>query len=200
MKIIGCDFHPSFQRIAICDLETGELQERKLSSRGWPGRTVLPGVGLSRRSTGTEASGNSQWFLDLVERLGHEIWVGDAAKIRASYVRKQKTDKRDAGHILKLLLEKRFPQLWRPSAAMRDQRQLLRPPGQAGRDPNEGEEQLATPGDESGDAEEESAMDAPGMGAVPTVGDAGLGGEAAGRFVRVAQGVERARSSHWIRR
>src|SRR6202035_1191382 len=29
-------------------------------------------------------------------------------------------------HILKLLLEKRFPQLWRPSAAMRDQRQLLR--------------------------------------------------------------------------
>src|SRR6202021_2560812 len=68
---------------------------------------------------------------------------------------------------------------------------VVTPPGQAGRDPNEGEEQLATPGDESGDAEEESAMDAPGDGAVPTVGDAGLGGEAAGRFVRVAQGVER---------
>ena len=31
MKIIGCDFHPSFQQIAICDLETGELQELKLS-------------------------------------------------------------------------------------------------------------------------------------------------------------------------
>ena len=31
MKIIGCDFHPSFQQIAICDLETGEFQERKLS-------------------------------------------------------------------------------------------------------------------------------------------------------------------------
>src|SRR5580704_14079489 len=34
---------------------------------------------------------------------------------------------------------------------------VVTPPGQAGRDPNEGEEQLATPGDESGDAEEESA-------------------------------------------
>jgi transposase len=31
MKIIGCDFHPSFQQIAMCHLETGELQERKLS-------------------------------------------------------------------------------------------------------------------------------------------------------------------------
>jgi hypothetical protein len=33
---------------------------------------------------GVEACGNSQWFLDLLERLGHEVWVGDAAQIRAS--------------------------------------------------------------------------------------------------------------------
>jgi hypothetical protein len=31
----------------------------------------------------------------------------------------------DAGHILKLLLENRFPRLWRPDAAQRDLRQLL---------------------------------------------------------------------------
>jgi transposase len=60
-----------------------------------------------------------------MEQLGHEVWVGDAAQIRASYVRKQKTDRRDAGHILKLLLEGRFPRLWRPDAAVRDLRQLL---------------------------------------------------------------------------
>jgi len=52
-----------------------------------------------------ESVGNSLWFEQLVERLGHQLWIGDAAQIRASYVRKQKTDKRDAGHILKLLLE-----------------------------------------------------------------------------------------------
>ncbi len=31
MKIIGCDFHPSFQQIAMLDTETGELVERRLS-------------------------------------------------------------------------------------------------------------------------------------------------------------------------
>lgn len=74
---------------------------------------------------GVEASGNSQWFLDLLQRLGHEVWLGNTAEIRACYVRKQKTDKRDAGHILKLLMEGRFPRLWTPSAEQRDLRQLL---------------------------------------------------------------------------
>ena len=74
---------------------------------------------------GVESCGNSQWFLELLEQLGHEVWVGDAAQIRASYVRKQKTDRRDAAHLLKLLLEGRFPRLWRPDAEVRDLRQLL---------------------------------------------------------------------------
>ena len=63
---------------------------------------------------GLEACGNSQWFVNLLQELGHAIWIGDAAQIRASYVRQQKTDKRDAMHILKLLLEDRFPRLWTP--------------------------------------------------------------------------------------
>jgi transposase len=40
-------------------------------------------------------------------------------------VRRQKTDRRDAGHILRLLVEKRFPRIWVPSDAERDRRQLL---------------------------------------------------------------------------
>jgi transposase len=74
---------------------------------------------------GMEATGNSQWFVELVEDLGHGIWIGDAAQIRASYVRKQKTDKRDADHILKLLMENRFPRLWTPNREQRDLRQLV---------------------------------------------------------------------------
>jgi transposase len=74
---------------------------------------------------GIESCGNAQWFIDLLSSLGHTVWVGDAAKIRASYVRKQKTDRRDADHILKLLVEDRFPRLWTPSAKQRDLRQLL---------------------------------------------------------------------------
>jgi transposase len=40
-------------------------------------------------------------------------------------VRKQKTDKRDAAHILKLLVEGRFPGLWTPNREQRDLRQLV---------------------------------------------------------------------------
>jgi transposase len=74
---------------------------------------------------GMEATGTSQWFIELVEDLGHAIWIGDAAQIRASYVRKQKTDKRDADHIRKLVVEGRFPRLWMPDREQRDLRQLV---------------------------------------------------------------------------
>jgi transposase len=45
---------------------------------------------------GMEATGYSRWFERLLGELGHEVWIGDAAKIRASCERKQKTDRRDA--------------------------------------------------------------------------------------------------------
>lgn len=57
---------------------------------------------------------------------GHELWVGDAAAIRAAMARKQKTDSRDARHILDLLLTERFPRIWIPSPLEQDVRQLLR--------------------------------------------------------------------------
>jgi transposase len=56
---------------------------------------------------------------------GHELWIGDASRIRAAEVRRQKTDRRDAELILKLLLEGRFPRIWVPSEEERDVRQLL---------------------------------------------------------------------------
>src|SRR6516225_11819725 len=124
MWIIGCDFHPSWQQVSFFHPETGEIGERKLVNGDGEAERfyrALPTPSL----IGVEACGNSQWFLDLLQRLGHEVWVGDAAQIRASYVRRQKTDRRDAAHILKLLVENRFPRLWTPNAEQRDLRQLL---------------------------------------------------------------------------
>ena len=40
-------------------------------------------------------------------------------------MRQQKTDKRDAAHILKLVVEGRFPRLWTPDREQRDLRQLV---------------------------------------------------------------------------
>lgn len=124
MKIVGCDFHPRWQQVAVFDTETGEINEYKLMNGDGEAERFYREL-ASPALVGVEACGNSQWFLDLVRHLGHEIWIGDAAEIRASYVRKQKTDRRDANHILKLLVEKRFPRLWVPSTAERDLRQLL---------------------------------------------------------------------------
>ena len=33
MLIIGCDYHPGFQQIALVDTETGEADERRLTHR-----------------------------------------------------------------------------------------------------------------------------------------------------------------------
>jgi transposase len=124
MIIVGCDFHPSWQQVAVVDTDTGEMTEHKLVNGDGEAERFyrrLPAPSL----VGIEACGNSQWFIDLLQRCGHKVWIGDAAQIRASYVRKQKTDRRDAAHILRMLIEGRFPRLWIPSAEQRDLRQLI---------------------------------------------------------------------------
>ena len=124
MIIIGCDFHPSWQQIAWLDTETGEVTERKLvhatgEARAFYGQLSAPAL------IGMESMGNSHWFEDMLSAMGHEVWIGDAAKIRAKEVRKQKTDRRDAMHLLGLLIKNDFPRIWTPSVEQRDRRQLL---------------------------------------------------------------------------
>src|SRR5437667_436820 len=124
MMIIGCDFHPSWQQVSWLDTETGETGEQKLVQASGDAERFYRQV-AAPALIGMEATGNCHWLVDLLSELGHELWVGDAAQIRASYVRQQKTDKRDAAHILKLLVEGRFPRIWMPSSEVRDLRQLL---------------------------------------------------------------------------
>ena len=74
---------------------------------------------------GIEATGSMRWFLNLMDELGIECRVGHPATIRAAAPRKQKTDRRDAELILKLLAENRFPAIWLPSKELVDLRTLL---------------------------------------------------------------------------
>jgi transposase len=122
---IGCDFHPSFQCIAMLDSESGEYVERKLEHESGEARRFYEALKGQRVVIGMEACGNSGWFERMVADMGHELWLGDAGKIRSLVVRKQKTDRRDAEHVLQLLQQERFPRIWVPSAGMRDSRQLL---------------------------------------------------------------------------
>lgn len=126
MKIIGCDFHPSYQQFAMVDTETGELREGRLEHEQGEARRFYQALVGQTVRVGMEAVGNSQWFEQLLAELGHELWIGDAAKIRSAEVRKQKTDRRDAKLILDLMVAGTFPKLWVPSRQVRDVRQLLR--------------------------------------------------------------------------
>jgi len=124
MLIIGCDFHPSFQQVAIFDKRTGEYQEKRLQHRAEAEQFYRSLAGQEVR-VGMEACGHYPWFERLLGEMGQELWLGDASQIRAREVRKQKTDRRDAEHLLQLLIEDRFPKIWVPSLEERDVRQLL---------------------------------------------------------------------------
>ena len=124
MKIVGCDLHTRYQQVAMLDQETGELIERRLEHESGEARSFYAALSAPVR-VGIEATGHTRWFERMLGELGHELWIGDAAEIRASVVRKQKTDARDAAHLLDLLLSNRFPRIWRPSLEERDLRQLV---------------------------------------------------------------------------
>ena len=111
MKIIGCDFHPSYQQIAMVDTETGELWEGRLEHEQGQARRFYQALVGQVVRVGIEAVGNSQWFEQMLAEMGHELWIGDAARIRRLVVRQQKTDRRDAQHILDLMVDGRFPKL-----------------------------------------------------------------------------------------
>jgi transposase len=124
MLIIGCDYHPSVQQIALVDTETGECGERRLRHRAEAEEFYRQLKGKQVR-VGIEATGHSRWFERLLAELNSEIWIGDPAQIRAKQVRKQKNDRRDAEHLLKLMMKDDFPRIWAATPENRDLRQLV---------------------------------------------------------------------------
>jgi transposase len=67
-----------------------------------------------------EETGYSRWFERLLAELGFEVWIGDPAEIQTKRVKKQKTDRKDAERLLKLMTEDRFPRIWVPSPENRE--------------------------------------------------------------------------------
>jgi len=63
MIIIGVDYHPEFQQIALLDQNSGELQERRLlhPEEAEQFYRALRAAGEKVR-VGMEASGHARWF------------------------------------------------------------------------------------------------------------------------------------------
>jgi transposase len=110
MILIGVDYHPSVQQVAYVDTETGEICERRLNHGDGEAERFYRD--LERRQVsvrvGIEATGHARWFERLLAELKFELWIRNAAEIKAARVRKQKTDLQDALLLLRLLMEDRF--------------------------------------------------------------------------------------------
>jgi len=127
MLLIGVDYHPSFQQIAFLNQDSGECGELRLNHGDGEAERFyreLQQRGIRVR-VGMEATGFARWFERLLAELGFELWIGDPAEIKAKRVKKQKTDRKDADLLLKLMREDRFPKIWIPTPENRDLRQLL---------------------------------------------------------------------------
>jgi transposase len=122
---IGVDFHPHQQMLAWCDEQTGETQTLELHHdlekvREFYSSLAEPAV------IGIEASTRALWFEKMISETGHTLLVGNPVLIRKSAPSRHKNDRRDAEHMLKLLLRGEFPAIWRRPQESSDILDVLR--------------------------------------------------------------------------
>jgi len=124
---IGVDFHARQQTISYLTTETGEIQHLVLLHQDLATVRAFYAQFVGQHVVvGFESSGYAAWFEELLEELGHEIWIGHALYIRQFAKRRQKNDRRDADLILDLLVKSDFPRIHRFSRRTRAILQQLR--------------------------------------------------------------------------
>ena len=123
---IGVDFHARQQTICSLKTEEGVISTHNLKHHDKDEVRAFYEQFNGRVIVGLEASGYSPWFEQLLEDLGHEVWLGDATEIRRRARWRQKNDRRDAELILDLLVHDEFPRLHRPLMKSREILRMLR--------------------------------------------------------------------------
>ena len=123
---IGVDFHARQQTVCSLKTDGGVVNSHHLKHQDKDEVRAFYQQFHGRVIVGIEASGYSPWFEQLLEELGHEVWLGDATEIRRRARWRQKNDRRDAELILDLLVHDEFPRLQRPSPQSREILRMLR--------------------------------------------------------------------------
>jgi transposase len=123
---IGVDFHARQQTICSLKTDEGVVNTHNLKHQDKDELRAFYQQFSGRVIVGLEASGYSPWFEQLLEELGHEVWLGDATEIRRRARWRQKNDRRDAELILDLLVHDEFPRLHRPLMKSREVLRMLR--------------------------------------------------------------------------
>ena len=123
---IGVDFHARQQTVCSLKTDEGVVNTHNLKHQDKDEVRAFYQQFSGRVIVGIEASGYSPWFEQLLEELGHEVWLGDATEIRRRARWRQKNDRRDAELILDLLVHDEFPRLHRPAPQSREILRMLR--------------------------------------------------------------------------
>ena len=123
---IGVDFHARKQTICYLKTESGELVISELKHQNKEEVRAFYAQFQGRVVVGLEASGYSPWFEAMLEKLGCEVWLGDATEIRRRARWRQKNDRRDAELIWDLMEHNEFPRLHRPAVQSREVLRMLR--------------------------------------------------------------------------
>jgi len=98
----GVYFHTRQQLIKWCNTLDGEIKEQRLFHDSLDDIRNFYSQFSGEVLVGIEACGYSEWFERMLHDLGHEVWVGDATKIRRRARSRQTTDRRDAELLIDL--------------------------------------------------------------------------------------------------
>lgn len=122
----GVDFHSRRQTVCYCNTADGEVKVKDLHHYDDDVRSFYEQFKGEQVIVGYETSGYARWFEQMLFELGIEVWAGDAAEISRLAKRRQKNDRRDAEHILDLMLKGEFPKLYRTEVKSQEILRLLR--------------------------------------------------------------------------
>lgn len=123
---IATDFHCKYQKVVWMNSEDGEIHSADVHHQDYEQVRQFFRQFAAGSVLGMETSGYSHWFEQMVMDLGLELKIGNSQVIASKRPRRQKNDLLDAEHMLQLLVEGRFPEIWRPSPQNREMRSVIR--------------------------------------------------------------------------
>jgi transposase len=120
----GIDYHKKFIVVSLGDSK-GELllQEKLYNDEGELKRFFKQ---YPRLKCAVESCRGYEWFVDLLEEMGMEVFLGHPRKIKLIAESRNKTDKVDSKILMQLLANNFYPTVYRATKEERELRERLR--------------------------------------------------------------------------
>ncbi|MFQ5910994.1 MAG: transposase, partial [Thermoplasmata archaeon] len=81
MVHVGVDLHKRYAHVAVIE-ESGELREFTVSTEAEMGQEAFDAIGRPAY-VAVEATASWYWFVDLLQRLGHEVVLSNPKQTKA---------------------------------------------------------------------------------------------------------------------